>query len=77
MDMLQNISTIDKRGIQGTAFPTERAPMVVKSQQPVKVSPAFEAWLQAYSKRLEEACRRADSRPASTANAADNQTRLD
>jgi len=75
--MLQNIGTIDKHGMQGTAFPNERAPKVVKSQEPVKASPVFDAWLQAYSKRLEEACLRPDPRPASIANAVDKQTRPD
>ena len=67
VDMLWNIGTIDRHGMQRTA--NEMAPELVKSQELAKASPAFDAWLQAYRKRLEEACQRAKSLPASLANA--------
>ena len=67
--MLWNIGTIGRHEMQRTAFPNERAPKLVKSQELVKASPAFDAWLQAYRKRLEEACQPANSRPASPENA--------
>jgi hypothetical protein len=66
--MLWNTGTIDRHGMRRTAFPDERAPEFVKSQELGKASPAFDAWLQAYRKRLEEACRRANSGSAPLAN---------
>jgi hypothetical protein len=69
VNMLWNIATIGRHGIERTAFPNERAPKLVKSQELAQASPAFAAWLQAYRKHLSEACQRANYRPASTANA--------
>jgi hypothetical protein len=63
VDMLWNVSKIGRRGEERTAVPHERAPEVVKSQEAAKTSPAFDAWLQAYRRRLEEACQRAKSLP--------------
>jgi hypothetical protein len=67
--MFWNISMLGGHGMQRMAFPNEWAPKVVKSQEPAKASPAFDAWLQAYRKRLEEACQRAGCRPVLPANA--------
>lgn len=61
--MLWNISTIDRQERQGTSFPNEQ-PKVVKPQELAQASPAFDAWLQAYRRRLEQACMRTDSRTA-------------
>lgn len=69
VDMLWNVGTIVRQEMQGAAVPIEGAPSVVKSRELAMGSPAFDAWLQAYRKRLEEACQRAHSRPASPANA--------
>ena len=66
--MLWNVGTIVRQEMQGAAVPIEGAPSVVKSHELAMGSPAFDAWLQAYRKRLEEACQRAHSRPASPAN---------
>jgi hypothetical protein len=71
VDMLWNIGTIGRHGMQQTALPNERAPKLMKSEELAKASPAFHAWLQAYRKRLEEAYQRANSLPASPANAND------
>jgi hypothetical protein len=67
--MLWNIGTIGRHGMQRSAFPNESASKLVKSQELAKASPAFDAWLQAYRKHLGEACQRANSLPASPANA--------
>jgi hypothetical protein len=69
VDMLWNIGTIGRHGMQRTAFPNESAPTLVKSQELAKASPAFDAWLEAYRKHLGEACQRANSLHASPANA--------
>ena len=69
VDMLWNIGTIGRHGMQRTAFPNERAAKLVKSQELAKASPAFDAWLQAYRKHLAEDCQCANYRPASPANA--------
>jgi hypothetical protein len=69
VDMLWNIGTIGRHGMQRTAFPNERTAKHVKSQELAKASPAFDAWLQAYRKHLAEACQCANYRPASPANA--------
>ena len=70
VDMFWNSGKMGRRGMQGTAFPSESAQKLVKSQELAsKTSPAFDAWLQAYRKRLEEACRRPNSLPGSHANA--------
>ena len=69
-DMVWNfIGTIGRHGMQRTAFPNASEPKLVKSQELAKASPAFDARLHVYRKRLEEACQRANSRPASPANA--------
>jgi hypothetical protein len=63
------IGTIGRHGMQRTAFPNAREPKLVKSQELAKASPAFDAWLDAYRERLEEACQRANPRPAIARNA--------
>jgi hypothetical protein len=68
VDMFWNIVWIGRHGMQPPAFPNERAPTLVKPQELPKTSPAFDAWLQAYRKHLEEACQPANSRPAKAAN---------
>jgi hypothetical protein len=65
VDMVWNIGTIDKPETQRTELPDERAPKLAESGELVKAASAFEEWLQAYRKRLEETCQRANSRPAS------------
>jgi len=69
VDMLWNIGTVGRHGMQRTAFPNESAAKLVKSQELAKASPAFDAWLQAYRKHLSEACQRVNYRPAAPANA--------
>ena len=61
--MLRNfIGTIGRQWAQPSR-PTTTGP--VTSEQLAGVSPAFEAWLQAYRRRLEEGCERASSRAVS------------
>lgn len=63
------IGTSGRRGIAEPALPGSSEPGLVNSHELPKTSPAFDAWLQAYRKRLAEACERANARPASPANA--------
>jgi hypothetical protein len=67
--MFWNIGIIGRHGMEGEAFPKGRAPKVERSRELAKTSPAFDAWLHAYGKHLEEACQRANSRPTSPTNA--------
>ena len=64
VDMLWNIGTIDTQGARGTSLSNENGPKAVQAEEFATASPAFDAWLQTYRKRLEEACKRADSRSA-------------
>ena len=66
VDMLRNfIGIIGRQWAQRSALgrPTKTGP--VASQGLSNVSPAFEAWLQAYRRRLEQVCERASSRAVS------------
>jgi hypothetical protein len=68
VDMVRKfIEIIGRQAAQRSAFssPTKTGP--VKGQALANVSPAFEAWLQAYRRRLEQLCEGANSRGESAA----------
>jgi hypothetical protein len=70
MHMLWNFTeTVRRHGMRRKVVRNASEPELVKSQKLGDVSTAFDAWLQAYRKHLEEVCQRANSRPVSPANA--------
>ena len=68
--MLRNfLGTIGRPRTQRSALRNGSEPEPLNSPMIAKASPAFDQWLQAYRKRLEEACQRTNSGRVSHANA--------
>jgi hypothetical protein len=65
VDMLRNFIRIIERQSAQSALGTATKTRPVTIQGLANVSPAFEAWLQAYRRQLEQLCERASSQAVS------------
>ena len=70
MEMLWNFMGVGRRHeMRRNVFGNAIEPELTKSPEPTDGATAFDAWLQAYRKRLEDVCRQAGSRHVPAVNA--------